>query len=193
MAECEKKVTEGLLYDCLDKPKKGIEGSKAVIINKDDIDYGASTVSGATVTDLVLKSGKVGLPVQWYKDLASGNSSFAPNTENEDGFIENFLSRLATSSAANAERAAELAGGRFIMVYETRYKGALNVEAFKVAGWDMGMRLGEMTTSTLENSGSTLYTLSTDPDEFEEYPYRIFLETDYDTSKATFDSLFIQV
>jgi hypothetical protein len=190
---CNKKVTDDLLFDCADAPKKGIDGGKGVLINWDDIDRTASVQAGATISDLVLKAATAGFSVQWYKDLASANSSFTPNTEDVDGFTHNFLTRLANSSAANAERANELKNGRFVMVYETRYKGVNNAEAFKVAGWENGLKLSEMTNNTLENSGATLFTLATEEGDVEQYPYNVFLETDYATSKATFDSLFASV
>jgi len=190
---CNKKVTDDLLFDCADAPKKGIDGGKGVLINWDDIDRSGSTFSGATITDLVLKSGATGFSVQWYKDLASANSAFTPNTEDVDGFTHNFLTRLANSSAANAERANELKNGRFVMVYETRYKGVNNAEAFKVAGWENGLKLSEMTNNTLENSGATLFTLATEEGDVERYPYSVFLENDYATSKATYDALFATV
>ena len=193
MAGCDPKVTLDLLFSCADKPKKGIVGGKGVIINWDDIDRTASTVSGSKITDLVLKSGNVGLQVEWYKDLASAGGTFAPNTEDIDGFTHSFLTRLANSSAASAERAAELAGGRFIMVYETRYQGAANVEAYKVAGWDNGLKLSELAFNTLENSGAGLFTLATEEGDTEQYPYNIFLEVDNATSKATYDTLFVQI
>ena len=190
---CTKKVTANILYACTDAPRKGVDGGKGVLINYDDIDFAASTVSGSKITDLVLKSGTAGFEVQWYKDLASANSSFAPNAEDVDGFLHNFLTRLSNSSAANADRANELKNGRFVMVYMTRYKGANNLEAFKVAGWDSGLRLSEMVNNTLENSGATLFTLATEEGDVERYPYNVFLETDYATSKASFDSLFAVV
>lgn len=190
---CAKKVTEDLLFDCADAPKKGIDGGKGVLINFDDIDRSGSTAAGASITDLILKAGATGFQVQWYKDLASANSAFAPSTEDVDGFLHNFLTRLGNSSAVNAERANELKNGRFVMVYETRYKGLANADAFKVAGWENGLKLSEMTNNTLENSGATLYTLATEEGDVEPYPYNVFLETDYATSKASFDALFATV
>ena len=190
---CNTKLTTDILFDCADAPKKGIDGSNAVIINWDDIDFAGSTVSGATITDLVLKTGTVGISVDWFKDLASSNSSFAPNTEDVDGFLHNFLCRMATSSSENAERANELKNGRFIIVYESKYKGALSIDAFKVRGWENGLRLTEMAENTLENSGSMLFTLGTEEGNVEQYPYHVFLETDYATSKATYETLFAPV
>lgn len=190
---CEKKIKENLLFDCADMPKKGLDGQKAVIINLDDIDRSGSVESGATISDLVLKSGTAGFEVQWYKDLASGGASFAPSTEDIDGFLENFLCRLSGSSAANAERANELKQGRFVMVLETRYKGALDVEAFKVLGWENGLKLSEMAWDTLSNSGSMPFTLSTEEGDVEQYPFRIFNEGSYAVSKATYDTLFATI
>jgi hypothetical protein len=187
---CTKKLTTDILFDCADKPKKGIDGGSAVIINYDDIDFSASTVNKAQITDLVLKSGTTGIKLEWYKELASSNSSFAPNTEDVDGFLHNFLARMGTTTNEHAERANELKNGRFIVVYESRYKGANSEDAFKVRGWENGMKLSELTENTLENSGSILFTLATEEGDSEPYPYNTFLETDYATSKATFDSLF---
>ena len=74
--------------------------------------------------------------------------------------------------------------------YESKYKGVDSADAFKVLGWENGLTLSEMIENTLENSGSILFTLATEEGDVEKYPYRIFLETDYATSKATFDTLF---
>lgn len=190
MANCAPKLTEDILFDCADKSKKGIAGGKAVLINFDDIDRSGSTVSGSVISDLVLSSGTTGFALEWYKELASSNSSYSPSTDDYDGFLQNFLCRMGVPSADVAERSRELKEGRFIVVYELRYKGALSAEAFNVLGWENGLKLSELTWSTLENSASVLFTLGTEDGDFEEYPFMKFLETDYATSKATFDSLF---
>ena len=190
---CNLKLTSDILYNCADAPKKGIDGGKAVLINWDDIDFAGSTVTDSIISDLILKTGTTGYSLSWYKDLASANSAFAPNTEDIDGFLHNFLARMPTTSADHANRANELKAGRFIIVYESKYKGALSVEAFKVRGWNAGLKLTEMTENTLEKSGSILFTLGTEDGDTEEYPYNIFLETDYATSAATFATLFAPV
>lgn len=190
MATCNSELTTDILFSCADKPKKGIDGGRAVLINFDDIDLAASTEAGATITDLVLEAGKTGFAFEWYKDLASGESAFTPNTEDIDGFLQTFRGRMATSSAEHAERANELRGGRFVVVYESRYKGVDNLDAFKVRGWENGLKLSEMTENTNENSGSLVFALASEEGDFESYPYNVFLETDYATSKATFDTLF---
>lgn len=190
---CAKKITADVLFDCADKPKRNLDAGRAVIINWEDIDRAGSTVVGSLISDLVLQSGESGFAAEWYKDLASANTAFAPSTEEIDGFLHNFLCRIPVPTAENAERASELAQGRFIIVVELKYKGAANAEAFKVLGWENGLKLSEMTWNTLENSGSIPYTAATEEGDYESYPYNTFLELDYATSKATFDALFVQV
>ena len=191
--DCTEKLTDNILYDCTDIASKGLDGGKAVLINIDDLDRTATVSDGATITNLALKSGTTGYSAEWFKDLGSVNSAYAPSTEDIDGFTHNFLCRIATSSADNAERARELAQGRFIVVVETRYKGTSNTEAFKVMGFVNGLRLSEMTWNTMENSGSQVYTATTEDGYYEPYPYNVYLNTDYDTTKADFDSLFAAV
>ena len=187
---CNKKLTANILFDCADAPLKGLDGGTAVLINYDDIDFAGSTVTGATISDLATVSGSAGFSIDWYKELASTATSFTANAEDVDGYSHQFLARLSNSSALNAERANELKNGRFIVVVETSYKGASDAEAFKVYGWDAGMELSEMTGNSNENGGGLLFTLSTREATVERYPYNIFLETTYATSKATFDTLF---
>lgn len=190
---CAPKITADMIYDCADKPKKGLDGGKAVLINFADIDRASSVVAGATITDLVLAAGLTGYSMEWYKDLASANTSFSPSTEDVDGFLQNWLCRMGVPSADVAERSRELKEGRFVIVAELRYKGTANAEAFVVLGWDNGLKLSELTWNTLENSASVLFTLATEEGDYEEYPFMKFLETDYATSKATFDALFATV
>jgi hypothetical protein len=190
---CAPKLTADILFDCADRSKRGLDGGKAVIINFEDVDKAASTVAGAVISDLVTASGTSGFSAEWFKDLASVNSSYVPSTEDIDGFVHNFLCRIQNASADNAERARELTQGRFIIVVETRYKGTANAEAFKVFGWENGVKLSEMAYNTLENSGAITYTAATEDGDVEPFPFNVFLEIDYATSKATFDSLFATV
>lgn len=193
MATCINKLSGDLLFDCDDRPKVGLANQRAVLINYQDIDFGSSTSTGATITALTLKEGATGYKFEWYKELASGNIAFTPNTEDIDGFGHNFLGRLATTSAMNAESAKELAAGKFVVVFETQYQGLNQLDAFKVLGWGSGLRLSEMSMNTLENSSSLLFTLATAENQPEQYPYQIFLETDYTTTATTVDALFAGV
>jgi hypothetical protein len=187
---CNKKLTDNILFDCADAPKKGLDGGKAVLINYDDIDFSSSTVSGATITALTLDSGSAGFSLTWYKELASTATSFTANAEDVDGFSHSFIARIPTTTADNAQRANELKNGRYVAVVETSYKGTDQAEAFKVYGWDAGLELSELNASSNENGGSLLFTLATREGTVERYPYNIFLETNYATSSVSFDAGF---
>jgi hypothetical protein len=190
---CINKLSGDISFNCDDKPKKGLAGQRAVIINFEDIDFGATTKNGATISNLTLKDGTTGYKLEWYKELASASGQFSPNEEDIDGFSHSFMGRMATSSLSNAEAAKELKEGRFVVVYESKYQGVNQDEAFKVLGIETGLQLSEMTTNTNENSGSILFTLSTKEGEYEEYPFNIFSEASYRTSKDTVDALFTAV
>ena len=190
---CNDQLTDNILRNCSYPPKRGLDGGKAVLINFDDIDWSATVKSNSVISDLVLFAGKTGFKIESYKDLMSSNSAYAPSTEDIDGFLHNFVGRLSVNDKDNAERATELKNGRFVVVYESRYKGENNESAFKVLGAENGLRLSEMIQNTAENSGSITFILSTLENDYEQYVYNTFFETDYATSKATYESLFAQV
>lgn len=186
------KLSGEMLFDATSRPVKGVDGD-AVLINFDDIDFSSTTISGASVSTLTLKAGATGYKLSWYKELASNNNTFTVNTEDIDGFSQSFLGRLSTTSADNAERAKELSQGRFVVVFETRFGGVDNADKIKVLGLDVGLELSELTNNTNENSGSILFTLATKEGTYEEHPFRIYSNTDYDTSKADLESAFTAV
>lgn len=187
---CINKLSGDILFDCNDTPKKGIAGSRAVLVNYEDVDFGATTTSGATTSNFVLKAGATGYKLEWYKELASAGGTYTPNAEEIDGFAHSFLGRLTTSSANNAERARELKEGRFVVIYESKYQGVGQKEAYKILGLESGLELSEMNTSTNENSGSILFTLSTKESDYEQYPFGVLLNVDYATTSADVEALF---
>ena len=191
---CNSNLTSNILFTCAEAGKLFLSGGFAVLINYEDVDWTGTTASNSIVTALTLESGSTGYKLEWYRNLASTSSTFNKDTENFDGFSHSFLGRLPNTSAENAERAAELKGGKFLVVVKTNYTGSgtTQEEAFKIYGYDGGLELAEMTNSSNENGGATLFTLTTPEGVVEPYPYRVLLETDYVTTQASFDSLFIE-
>jgi len=189
---CNSNLTSNVLFTCAEVGKLFLSDGFAVLINYDDVDWTGTTASNSTVTALTLESGNTGYKLEWYRNLASANSTYNLDTENFDGFSHSFLGRLPNSSAANAEVAAELKGGKFLVVVKTNFGGSGNTENFKIYGYGGGLELAEMTNSSAENGGATLFTLTTPEGVVEPYPYNVLLETDYTTTQASFDSLFIE-
>lgn len=184
---CVEELTKDILFDCLDNLVKGIDKGKAVLINRNDIDFSRSKKEGATISDIYLKAGKRGYVVESGKNLASANAAFLPSTDDLEGFSHSFLGRIMTTVFESAERANELKQGRFIVVYQSRYKGIDNKEAFKVLGWEAGLMLKELKQNTAENRSSLLFTLSTEEGESESVPYLSFFDTNYYISNRLFE------
>lgn len=187
---CINKLTANISYDCSPqlKAKAGLE-TKAVFINKSDIDLTALTESGATVSNISLVSGATGFSVEWVKQLSNTASEFASNDSGADSFTHSFAGRVFGQSAADFERIRELKDGEFVIIVETKYKGALNADAYKVFGLESGLKMSEGTFTSLENDGAFLFTLSSAEGFGESYPAKVWKETSYATTKAKFDAL----
>ena len=193
MANCINKLTANIAYDCTtaNRAKGGLE-TKAVLINVADLDLTAITQSGATVTNLALKSGATGYEIGWIKQLANTASEFSVN-DGLDTFNHSFAARVFGQGADDAEIIKQLAEGELVVCVETKFKGTGNVDSYKLFGLENGLRMSEGSFTSLENDGSFLFTLSSVENFGESYPYKLYLEGTYAASKAKFDALFLAV
>ena len=188
---CINKLTANISYDCssANRAKSGLE-TKAVIINVADLDRTSITETGSTVTNLSLNSGATGFSISWIKQLGSTGSEVALNDSGVDTFSHSFACRVFGQSAEDAERIKELLEGEFVVVVETKFKGTSNADAYKIFGLENGLKMAEGSFTSLENDGSFIFTLKSQEGFGESYPYKIYLETDYATTKAKVDALF---
>lgn len=185
---CNKLLTDNLINDCSVDPILGL--TRGVAINYSDIDWSATTVDGATITNLSLLSGKKGYEITWLKRMGSNNNNLVASPTEREGFTHAFACQLAGYSAENAERINELKNGKFLIVAESNFGGVDNADKFKVFGFTSGLYLTEAVHNSNENSGAITYILSTMDGDLEKYIYQVLLETDYETTKADFEALF---
>jgi hypothetical protein len=188
---CIEKLTQNITYGCNTSypAQGGLDGGFAVLINRADIDVTSLTRSGATITNLSLKSGATGYEISFVKQLSNTGNEFTVN-DGLDTFTHSFIGRVYGQGATDAERIYELSKGEFVCVVETKWKGAGAADAFKVYGINNGLKMAEGSQTTLENDGSFLFTLSSVENFGEQYPYNVYLETDYTTTKTKVDNLF---
>lgn len=189
---CINKVTANITYDCINvnnRAKGGIE-TKAVLINKADIDTTALTQSGATVTSLTLLSGRTGYDVSWIKQLGSVAGEFSVN-DGFDTFQQSFDCRVFGQGAADSKLIKELSEGEFVIVYETKYKGVGNSDAFKLLGLENGLKMSEGSFTSSENDGSFIFKLASLEGYGERYPYQVYLNGTYAASRTKFDNNFL--
>lgn len=179
-------INSGFCDDSNLRAKAGLE-TTAIILNRSDIDLGSVTQTGATLTNLSLKSGTTGFSISWVKQLGSGGNEIAI-TDSLDGFSHSFACRIFGTSAEDAERMKELLEGEFVVIVETKFKGTNQASAFKVFGYENGLKIAEGSWATNENDGSQLFTLKSVEGYLESYPYLIWKETNYATTKAKFDN-----
>jgi hypothetical protein len=195
--DCTGHLTADILFDCANAPTGGIE-QNVLLINKDDIDVSATTLSTDNrlqVTQIQLKPGKTGYKLTGVKQ-SNGKAWELVKKENApDKFKHTFNGVIFNPSLANKKQADNLSkGGKYIVVIEQVWKGAANADAFEVLGYHSGLELTTMTNSSKENDNMIMFELAS-ADGFEEttMPKTYFKEAEaYGIRKALFDNNFIE-
>ena len=188
---CEEKLSTDIQKDCDNKPKGGIEVG-VVIINFDDIDKVTSTMdvtNDLIITSLATLSGTTGYLLEGVKQVNGASSEFILNPEGFDKHSHKFSGVILTPSSANKKSLSQMAsGGRYVVVIEKKWKGASNVEAFEVLGWDSGLIMSSIVWNTKEADGVIKFELASESGYEENELPKTNLETDYATTKTAFDS-----
>lgn len=186
---CITNIDKDFLFDCDNLPSAGIERD-VVLINRSDIDRTASTVSGGVV-DIVLNSGATGYKIEGVKQINSYNYEVVVNDDSLNRVTHSFLGRIYDLSPdGKAQLNAFVNGANVIAVIENKAKGANQLSAFEVLGWENGLEISEGTKNSLENDGAFVLTLASNELTPESKVPLTFLDTDYATSKTKFDNKF---
>jgi hypothetical protein len=186
---CINKITGNISYDCTPqkRAKAGLE-TKALLVNKADIDLTVLTMSGALVTNISVLSGKTAYSVETVKQLHNTAAAFTANDSGVDTFSHSYIGRIFGQGVADAERARELKDGEYVVITMSKWGAGTN-ECFHVFGLENGLRMSESTFTSIENDGALLFTLSSVEGYGETYPYQVWNETSYTVTKAKFDDL----
>lgn len=194
---CKYLLKQDIDFDCNDPISVGVEPN-GIIINREDIDFGATQfVEGKPncISQLQLKKGKHGYAIaQGGKTPFTGtNTAFAEGT-----YVNTFTHLVSMVVLDNGADVCEniidgLANGEFIVVLENKYKG-LNKDtnagsaAFQIYGYYNGLKASEITNDKYseDTNGGWLVNLQ----EEKTLKSGLFLfNTNYDGSKAAFDAL----
>jgi len=195
MADCTGLITANFVLDCDFLPIAGLT-TNALLINFDDIDRTATTISGVNrvlMTNLQLKAGKTAYLFTGVKQTNSKNYALVPKDANVDKWTHGFNGTVFNPSVENKLQVANLGlGGKYVLVVEQLWKGEDNEDAFEVLGYNTGLKLNEATNNSNENDNTIVLVLGSE-EGFEEptLPYTL-LETDYATTKLAFDNQFAQ-
>ena len=191
---CVKAITADFLLNCDELPIGGLDGG-IVLINRADVDYAASTLSVTNkilLSTLQLQPAKVGFKVPQVKRSNAKLYSLVQKENSFDKFTHGIRFTIFNPDAATKKNLQDMVGGRFVAVVEQTWKGANQASAFEVLGFDVGLELTVVNNDSAEADNAITVELAT-IDGFEEPKVPLtYLDTDYATSKATFDNAFVQ-
>lgn len=194
------KVINDSLYNCDLKGISGIE-QRVKLINRCDITLSDWTISRSltpTACSHMITAYTGEDPADLNAVTIEGipgkrllNASF-PWTNGDYGIdythtVNLFAGALTQLSLCNLKALGR--GAEVIAIVEQRFKGTDGDDAFLVYGWDQGLKLADGTFDHNENNGNLIIPLSSMDPDLEPDPPMVLLVTDYDTTKAFFDSL----
>ncbi len=196
MPSCESLIKKGIDINCESPVTRGLEPN-AVIINRSDLDLSKATFAADkknVLESLVPKSGKKGFPA-----FVPGKTPFtgAKTSLNVGTYMNTFNNEFPIVILDNGPDVCEsiidgLANGTFVVVFENKHKGSAKDAAFQVFGFYQGL-----TATTLENDK---YSEETEggwkavlTEERAPKSGLFLYKTDYDATKALFESLTAEV
>ena len=191
MSACDGLIKQGLPKgDCAKLPVKGNE-RRAVLINREDIDFSAVETSETyanVITALGLKAGKTG-----YEVYQMGSAPFTgTNAALESNDYFKSVTKNLVIAVINNDRDVSgnfvdpLLNGEFVAIVERKDKGADKNSAFEIIGYHNGLTLtalDENANGDYYNGG--LYTLT----ETGAPVSRLYLGESYAAGQTLFESL----
>lgn len=193
---CFTKLITDLTFDCDNIPVSGIEVN-ALIINREDIDYVATTFDAtykSLITSLELKTGvNKGILLEGIKQTNFADSEVVVAEDTFNKFKHGFAGRITAmtkETRADIDNMVNYPHG-FVVVVEKKWKGAGSASAFVVLGWKNGLHISEGKEATNELDGMFNFKLSSQDIALEPKNPYIVLETNYDTTKTAFDTGFV--
>jgi hypothetical protein len=181
--------------DCDNPGVAGVNGSKGWIMNHDDIDKSASTVSATgVISSLVLVAGKYAYTIETDPDGIEPSWKYAPGAYRRDQVDQTMAIKIFDYTTTNKQRVVDISKGKFVVVLERNgiknnptapeVKGD---NVFEAWGWDTGLVLAAETASDYQDAdtgGGINVQLTTSAKRKENRPpYSIFI-TSYTVTLA---------
>lgn len=183
MAQCISELLKDLEIDCEDK-FAGVE-TEIILVNRADIDKGATVVDGNKIKSLVLKQGKTGYKVTFKKEGQMSVTS-KPEFSDDDfnGHKHAIALKIQGKTAEDYQQIDNLVdGASLVAIVQNKVKN--NENTFDVYGYYIGLEATEGEGRT--NGGVYNLTIGTPNNQKEPYSAMRWIETDYATTKAKFD------
>ena len=184
MTQCINKLVKDLAFDC-DETVKGIELS-LLLVNREDIDLGATQVEGNHIKTFVLKSGKTAYKVDYAKESHISVST-KPEFSDDDfnGHKHSIVLKIYGKDKEDYDQIDKLVSGASLVAI-VQNKGKNLENTFDVYGYYIGLEATEGEGRI--NGGVYTLTLSTPSKQKEPKTALRWLQTDYATTKGKFDN-----
>lgn len=193
-------VLNSMIYDCSNKSVGGLV-QEIKLINKCDIDVSEWTIDrtmtptacthAITAYTGVDPTTLNAVTVQGMQGKRLLSASFSSSNTDYGWYythlINLFGQGLTRETICNIKALGE--GAELIAIVEQNFKGASNLDAFLVYGWDNGLKLGDITVNSNENNGNSLIPITSLEPDLEPYPPMLLDFGAYATTKTFFDSL----
>lgn len=195
MATCNQRLEKDLGFDCNNRPISGTERN-ILLVNREDIDWAATTITNNVITTLVLKNSKTGFLISALTEKHFTASS-KPVIE-EAGINGHTHSLGFRIYGVDAETCAQIDslvdGASLVAIVERKAKGEANKSAFDVLGLQVGLEVSSDSAGRdyFANDGVYMLNLTTPSGQKEPKNVLKWLETDYATTKAKFDKKLAQ-
>lgn len=191
---CLTVVANNLTLDCNNRPITGIE-EDVVLINCTDITTGGIVYSGGDpttkiVTAITLEALTTGYRLEGVKQLNSFLSEAVVADDAVTKFRHSFNGQIRNLTATQRSEIDNLAGGKFVVVVDKKWKGLNDEFGFIVLGPQRGLELTVGTENSAEAEGVFTFTLASLDNALESLSPPTFFDTDRATSQTVFDNLF---
>ena len=164
-------------------------GSRVILLSYSDIDRSKSTLANGVLSTIVLKAGAQGYEVDSLPDATVGEVTFNTGT-----YINSLGHQLTLRIFEKSEAAKKFGNGlvnaKVVAIVENNEHGDDGQVKYEVYGWNSGLRLNAVTsTTTMDDGVAYLYTLAT-PDGAREATLPIsFFNTDEASTDAAVQAL----
>ncbi len=174
--------------DCADDATPGTTG-RLILLSYTDIDRAGSTVASNVITELLLKAGKLGYEVHSLPDADVGSTSLVAGTY-KNSFSHNIVARVFIKTEQTKEFVNQFTSARVVGLLENSEAGADGAVKWEVYGWDSGLKLTELESTTAMADGVVYgLTLATPETGREGSIPKSFFKTDEATTDAAIESL----
>lgn len=179
------KIAQGFTMDsCVGIPAAGT-AARVILVSYTDIDKGKSTVADNVISVMALKQGAKGYEVDSMPNATVGSAPVTAGTY-MNSFQHSLAVRIFKKSEAAKKFVNQLLNARVVAIVENNDHGDNGDTKYEVYGWNSGLVLTEMPTTT-EMSDGVVYQVtlaSSSTSQEATLPMSFFNENESTTDEA---------